>query len=70
VAALRTLEDSTMHSTPWRRASLAALILAAALLSSCENNSGIGFSVGLPTNYGGMELGMATSNWVGGPFWD
>jgi hypothetical protein len=59
-----------MHSTPWRRATLALLILAGAMLSSCESSSGFTFSVGLPSNYGGMELGMATSNWVGGPFWD
>jgi hypothetical protein len=30
----------------------------------------VGFSVGLPTNYGSMELGMATTNWAGGPFWN
>jgi len=39
------------------------------LLGSCESSSGVGFSVGLPTNYGSMELGTATTQWVGGPFW-
>jgi hypothetical protein len=45
-------------------------ILAAALRSGCESNSGIGFSVGLPAHYGGVEPGLATSNWVGSPFRD
>jgi hypothetical protein len=48
------------------------LICASALLISCDGggNAGVGFSVGLPTNYGSMELGMATTNWAGGPFWN
>lgn len=53
----------------WPRAAIMAWLCATALLSSCESSSGVGFSVGLPTNYGSMELGMATTNWVGGPFW-
>jgi hypothetical protein len=59
-----------MPSALSRRATAMMLVLCAALLSSCESSSGWEFSVGLPTNYGGAELGMATSNWVGGPFWD
>ncbi|MBS1176201.1 MAG: hypothetical protein H6R06_613 [Proteobacteria bacterium] len=58
-----------MSAISWRRVASAALLCASALLSSCESSSGVGFSVGLPTNYGSMELGMATTNWVGGPFW-
>lgn len=53
----------------WRRTVASLLLLASALLSSCESSSGVGFSVGLPTSYGSMELGMATTNWAGGPFW-
>ena len=52
-----------------RRAVALLLLCTSALLSSCESSSGIGFSVGLPTNYGSMELGTATTQWVGGPFW-
>ena len=59
-----------MSLISWRRAASAALLCASALLSSCESSSGVGFSVGLPTNYGSMELGMATTNWAGGPFWN
>ncbi|MCU0924411.1 MAG: hypothetical protein MUF16_29735 [Burkholderiaceae bacterium] len=53
----------------WRRAAVAALLCATVLLGSCESSSGIGFSVDLPTNYGSMELGMATTRWVGRPGW-
>ena len=53
----------------WHRVAGAALLFASLLLSSCEGSSGVGFSVGLPTNYGSMELGMATTNWVGSPSW-
>jgi len=53
----------------WRRTVASLLLLASALLSGCESSSGVGFSVGLPTSYGSMELGMATTNWAGGPFW-
>ena len=59
-----------MNLISWRRVASAALLCTGALLSSCESSSGVGFSVGLPTNYGSMELGMATTNWVGGPFWN
>lgn len=60
-----------MKSTLLRRAAGALLLCGGVLLSSCESSStsGVGFSVGLPTNYGSMELGTATTNWVGGPFW-
>jgi len=58
-----------MKLCTWRRAASIALLCTSALLSSCEDSSGVGFSVGLPTNYGSMELGMPTTNWVGGPFW-
>ncbi len=59
-----------MNSNRLYRAAAAALLLCTSvLLSSCESSSGVGFSVGLPTNYGSMELGMATTQWVGGPFW-
>lgn len=60
-----------MKPTLLRRATGALLLCAGLLLGSCESSSssGVGFSVGLPTNYGSMELGMATTHWVGGPFW-
>jgi hypothetical protein len=58
-----------MNPISWRRVAAAVLVLGSALLSSCDESSGVGFSVGLPTNYGSMELGMATTQWVGGPFW-
>jgi hypothetical protein len=53
-----------------RRAASLLLLYASALLSSCESSSGVGFSVGLPTSYGSMELGTATTQWAGGPFWN
>jgi hypothetical protein len=61
-----------MNASPWRRTAAAVLLCAGAMLSSCDegSSSGVGFSVGLPTNYGSMELGMATTNWAGGPFWN
>ena len=43
--------------------------MAAALHSNYQSSSAIGFSVGLPTSDGGTGFGMATSRWVGGPFW-
>jgi predicted small secreted protein len=58
-----------MKASPLRHTVAALLLCASALLSSCESSSGVGFSVGLPTNYGSMELGLATTQWVGGPFW-
>lgn len=59
-----------MNTSVWRRAAAVLLLIASsALLSSCDNSSGIGFSVDVPINYGSMELGMPTSQWVGSPFW-
>jgi hypothetical protein len=58
-----------MNPTSWRRVAAVLLIGVGALTSSCESSSGVGFSVGLPANYGSMELGLATTNWVGSPFW-
>ncbi|HOM14109.1 MAG TPA: hypothetical protein PLB41_12410 [Rubrivivax sp.] len=54
-----------------RRAAAALLTCAALLLSSCDggDSGGVGFSVDLPAGYGGMELGMATTQWAGRPFW-
>jgi hypothetical protein len=59
-----------MNPIYWRRTARAALLCASALLCSCDSSSGVGFSVGLPTSYGSMELGMATTSWAGGPFWN
>lgn len=61
-----------MQPNTWRRMAAAALLLAGALLSSCDDGSagGVGFSVGLPASYGSMELGMATTSWSSGPFWN
>ena len=61
-----------MQQGTWRRAATATLLLMSALLASCEDGSsgGVGFSVGLPTSYGSMELGMTTTNWASGPFWN
>jgi hypothetical protein len=58
-----------MKPNSLRRAAAALLLFTSAMLASCESSSGVGFSVGLPSNYGSMELGMATTQWVGGPFW-
>jgi len=59
-----------MNSNRLHRAAAVLLLCTSTLLGSCESSSsGVGFSVGLPTNYGSMELGMATTQWVGGPFW-
>jgi hypothetical protein len=58
-----------MNSKFVRCAIAVLLLLTGALLSSCESSSGVGFSVGLPTNYGSMELGLQTTQWAGGPFW-
>lgn len=61
-----------MEHLNWRRI-VSALLLGSALLGGCDdgdNSGGVGFSVGLPTNYGSMELGMATTNWSSGPFWN
>ncbi|HRH88640.1 MAG TPA: hypothetical protein PLO41_17480 [Rubrivivax sp.] len=60
-----------MNTSFLRRGTTALLLCTSLLLGSCDGSSsaGVGFSVGLPTNYGSMELGMATTQWVGGPFW-
>ena len=58
-----------MNSNRLRRVVTGLLLCFSALLSSCESSSGVGFSVGVPTSYGSMELGMATTQWAGGPFW-
>ncbi|HMO48264.1 MAG TPA: hypothetical protein PKB14_19845 [Rubrivivax sp.] len=65
-----------MKQIHWQRIAgaflLTGAVLAGALLAGCEDSSsgGVGFSVGLPTSYGSMELGMSTTNWAGGPFWN
>jgi hypothetical protein len=60
-----------MNTSSWRRLAATMLLVGSALLGSCGGgSSGVGFSVGLPTSYGSMELGMATTNWAGGPFWN
>lgn len=58
-----------MNSNRLRRTAAALLLCTSALLSSCESSSGVGFSVGLPTSYGSMDLGLQTTQWAGGPFW-
>jgi hypothetical protein len=58
-----------MKFLSWRGAASIALLFTSMLMSSCENSTGVGFSVDVPSNYGSMELGMPTTNWVGGPFW-
>lgn len=60
-----------MNSNRLRRAATALLLCSSALLSSCDSSSsGVGFSVGMPTSYGSMELGLQTTQWAGGPFWN
>jgi hypothetical protein len=54
---------------PWRRAALALLRGSCLPMRSCESSSSVGFSVGPPTNFGGMELGLATSNRAGSRSW-
>jgi hypothetical protein len=46
-----------------------AALLGALLLAGCDENAGVGFSVGLPASYGSMELGLSTNDWLGGPTW-
>lgn len=61
-----------MKRVNWHRI-VGAALLAGALLGGCDDSAstgGVGFSVGLPTNYGSMELGMGTTNWAAGPFWN
>ncbi len=61
-----------MKRVNWHRI-VGAALLAGVLLGGCDDSSGtggVGFSVGLPTNYGSMELGMGTTNWAAGPFWN
>lgn len=60
-----------MNANFARRAAVALLACTALLLGGCEDggSSGVGFSVDLPAGYGGMELGMATTQWAGRPFW-
>jgi predicted small secreted protein len=59
-----------MKQASWRRVVCVLLVASSALLGSCDSSSsGVGFSVGLPTSYGSMELGTATTQWVGSPFW-
>jgi len=54
-----------------RSAAVVLLLCSGVLLSSCDGgSSGVGFSVGVPTSYGSMELGMPTTQWAGGPFWN
>ena len=45
------------------------LLLGVLLLAGCDDNAGVGFSVGLPASYGSVELGLNTSTWIGGPTW-
>lgn len=40
-----------------------------AMLGGCDDSGGVGFSVGLPTSYGSAELGLSTTQWIGGPTW-
>ena len=60
-----------MKSNRWHRGlRRLALLVVVSTLSSCGGGaSGVGISVGLPASYGSMELGMSTTNWVGGPTW-
>jgi hypothetical protein len=59
-----------MKSTALRRTATALLLCGSLLLGSCGGGSGgVGFSVDLPPGYGGVELGMATTQWAGRPFW-
>lgn len=46
-----------------------AVLLGALLLAGCDENAGVGVSVGLPASYGSMELGLSTNTWLGGPTW-
>jgi hypothetical protein len=53
-----------------RRAAGAMLLCGGLLLGSCDGSSGgVGFSVDLPPNFGSMEMGTPTTQWVGSPFW-
>ena len=60
-----------MNLPAWRRGAAALLLASCALLAGCGGGSGgVGFSVDVPASYGSMELGMPTTQWAGGPFWN
>jgi hypothetical protein len=52
-----------------RLCAAAALLGACVLAGGCDDNSGVGFSVGLPASYGSVDLGLSTNTWIGGPTW-
>lgn len=56
---------------PWPRWLRGVALVAAccAAVLGCDGGGGVGMSVGLPASYGSMELGLSTSQWVGGPTW-
>ena len=54
---------------PGRLVAGVASLLACLLMAACDDNSGVGFSVGPPASYGSMDLGLSTNSWVGGPTW-
>ena len=45
------------------------LVVFSEVLYLLMQGCGVGFSVGLPASYGSMELGLSTTNWIGGPTW-
>lgn len=53
------------------RFALLVLVLSLGALGGCDDGGGggVGFSVGLPASYGSMELGLSTTQWMGGPTW-
>ena len=57
------------HRRPIRLIAGLAAVLGALLLAGCDDNTGVGFSVGLPASYGSVELGLSTNTWLGGPTW-
>lgn len=52
----------------WLR--VCALATFCATVAGCGGGEGgVGLSVGLPASYGSMELGVSTTQWIGGPTW-
>jgi len=58
-----------MKGRGWWRIALLTVVLSCLALGGCDEGGGVGFSVGLPASYGGMELGLSTTQWSGGPTW-
>jgi hypothetical protein len=48
---------------------LATLLATASVTAGCDQKVGVGFSVGIPTSWGGVRIGVGSGGWYGGPHW-